>query len=212
MKIGALAATAANVLLLTFFIFQSFQSPFGRKGQDGGLVDMQRQAMLAAEEHFKLGSPSAESHFKPWIKKDMSIWAQEGIAIVSQSLLPQHSCHDPQADLDGVYRFWSSILTPLSSQGMQAEVWCYCLFVAAQMAKRRHPIHQECRSAGDRSLPFVQEQVNEMASRYKECFGEVFRFQILNSTLWIDHISERHNGWYPASSGPGELGSLSSPS
>ena len=51
----------------------------------------------------------------------------------------------------------------------------------------------------------LQEQVNEMASRYKECFGEVFRFQILNSTLWVDHISERHNGWYPASSGPGEI-------
>lgn len=84
MKIGALAATAANVLLLTFFIFQSFQSPFGRKGD--GLVDMQRQAMLAAEEHFKLGSPSAESHFKPWIKKDLSIWAQDGIAIVSSIL------------------------------------------------------------------------------------------------------------------------------
>lgn len=83
MKIGALAATAANVLLLTFFIFQSFQSPFGRKGQDGGLVDMQRQAMMAAEEHFKLGSPSAESHFKPWIKKDLATWAQQGIAIVS---------------------------------------------------------------------------------------------------------------------------------
>ena len=83
MKIGALAATAANVLLLTFFIFQSFQSPFGRKGQDGALVDMQRQAMMAAEEHFKLGSPSAESHFKPWIKKDLSTWAQQGIAIVS---------------------------------------------------------------------------------------------------------------------------------
>lgn len=49
----------------------------------------------------------------------------------------------------------------------------------------------------------LQEQVDEMASRYKECFGEVFRFQILNSTLWVDHISERHNGWYPASSGPG---------
>ena len=86
MKIGALAATAANVLLLTFFIFQSFQSPFGRKGQDGALVDMQRQAMMAAEEHFKLGSPSAESHFKPWIKKDLSTWAQQGIAIVSSHL------------------------------------------------------------------------------------------------------------------------------
>ena len=49
----------------------------------------------------------------------------------------------------------------------------------------------------------LQEQVGEMASRYKECFGEVFRFQIINSTLWVDHISERHNGWYPASSGPG---------
>jgi hypothetical protein len=83
MKIGALAATAANVLLLTFFIFQSFQSPFGRKGQDGALLDMQRQAMMAAEEHFKLGSPSAESHFKTWIKKDLSTWAQRGIALVT---------------------------------------------------------------------------------------------------------------------------------
>ena len=43
-----------------------------------------------------------------------------------------------------------------------------------------------------------------MALRYRECFGEVFRFQIINGTLWVDHISERHSGWYPSRMGAGE--------
>ena len=49
----------------------------------------------------------------------------------------------------------------------------------------------------------VQDMVEEMSRRYRECFGEVFRFQIMNGTLWVDHISERHNGWYPSKLGPG---------
>ena len=40
--------------------------------------------------------------------------------------------------------------------------------------------------------------------RYRECFGEVFRFQIINGTLWVDHISERHGGWYPSQDGEGD--------
>lgn len=85
MRVGALAATAANVLLLTFFVLQSFQSPFGKRhlAQINRMMDMQRQALMAAEEHFKLGNPSAESYFKLWIKKDLSTWAQEGISEVS---------------------------------------------------------------------------------------------------------------------------------
>ncbi|EIE18997.1 hypothetical protein COCSUDRAFT_54837 [Coccomyxa subellipsoidea C-169] len=47
--------------------------------------------------------------------------------------------------------------------------------------------------------------VTEMALRYRECFGEVFRFQIINGTLWVDHISERHSGWYPSRMGAGSL-------
>jgi len=31
----------------------------------------------------------------------------------------------------------------------------------------------------------------------------VLRFQIINGSLWIDHLSERHAGWYPARLGPG---------
>ena len=42
-----------------------------------------------------------------------------------------------------------------------------------------------------------------MSRRYRECFGEVFRFQIMNGTLWVDHISERHQGWYPSKLGAG---------
>lgn len=49
-----------------------------------------------------------------------------------------------------------------------------------------------------------QAMVDEMSRRYRECFGEVLRFQIVNSTLWIDHISERHEGWYPAKLGVGK--------
>ncbi len=49
-----------------------------------------------------------------------------------------------------------------------------------------------------------QSLVAEMAMRYRECFGEVFRFQIINGTLWVDHISERHGGWYPSQDGEGD--------
>ena len=85
MRAGALAATAANILLLTFFILQSFQSPFGKRhlAQINRMMDMQRQALMAAEEHFKLGNPSAESYFKLWIKKDLATWSQDGISEVS---------------------------------------------------------------------------------------------------------------------------------
>lgn len=53
-----------------------------------------------------------------------------------------------------------------------------------------------------------QSLVAEMAMRYRECFGEVFRFQIINSTLWVDHISERHGGWYPSQDGEGDTRTL----
>ena len=52
-------------------------------------------------------------------------------------------------------------------------------------------------------LGAMQSAVTEMALRYRECFGEVFRFQIINGTLWVDHISERHDGWYPSRMGAG---------
>ena len=51
----------------------------------------------------------------------------------------------------------------------------------------------------------VQSAVTEMALRYRECFGEVFRFQVINGTLWVDHISERHDGWYPSRMGEGNI-------
>lgn len=90
MRVGAVLATATNILLLTFFVFQSFQSPFGRRhlAQISQMMDLQKQNLMAAEEHFKLGNPSAESFFKPWIKKDLSTWAQEGISLVS----PAQAC------------------------------------------------------------------------------------------------------------------------
>ena len=57
--------------------------------------------------------------------------------------------------------------------------------------------------AGLRSTSLVQDMVEEMSRRYRECFGEVFRFQVMNGTLWVDHISERHQGWYPSKLGAG---------
>ncbi|KAL3133656.1 hypothetical protein ABBQ32_008167 [Trebouxia sp. C0010 RCD-2024] len=44
-----------------------------------------------------------------------------------------------------------------------------------------------------------------LSGRWHECLGEVLRFQIINGSLWIDHLSERHSGWYPARLGPGAL-------
>ena len=60
--------------------------------------------------------------------------------------------------------------------------------------------------AGKLSPPAaLQSLVAEMAMRYRECFGEVFRFQVINGTLWVDHISERHTGWYPSQDGEGDI-------
>ena len=52
----------------------------------------------------------------------------------------------------------------------------------------------------------MQELVDSYAlsGRWHECLGEVLRFQIINGSLWIDHLSERHSGWYPARLGPGD--------
>lgn len=44
-----------------------------------------------------------------------------------------------------------------------------------------------------------------LSGKWHECLGEVLRFQIINGSLWIDHLSERHAGWYPARLGPGAL-------
>lgn len=51
----------------------------------------------------------------------------------------------------------------------------------------------------------MQELVDSYAlsGRWHECLGEVLRFQIINGSLWVDHLSERHSGWYPARLGPG---------
>lgn len=53
----------------------------------------------------------------------------------------------------------------------------------------------------------MQELVDNYAlsGRWHECLGEVLRFQIINGSLWIDHLSERHSGWYPARLGPGTV-------
>lgn len=53
----------------------------------------------------------------------------------------------------------------------------------------------------------MQELVDSYAlsGRWHECLGEVLRFQIINGSLWIDHLSERHSGWYPARLGPGNV-------
>ena len=194
MRAGALAATGANVLLLTFFILQSFQSPFGRRhlAQISKMMDMQRQVLMAAEENFKLGNPSAESYFKPWIKKDLSTWSQEGIALVSTPCCSVQLCALP---LDTFAKVLCKALACWTAD--QANILCFLQAPACcwEQIRNQRLSHR---------FVHVQEQVDEIASRYKECFGEVFRFQILNSTLWVDHISERHNGWYPASSGPGD--------
>ncbi len=49
----------------------------------------------------------------------------------------------------------------------------------------------------------VQELIDEASRRYLECTGEVLRFQIVKGVLWVDHLSERHDGWYPSKFGPG---------
>ena len=51
----------------------------------------------------------------------------------------------------------------------------------------------------------LQELIDEASRRYLECTGEVLRFQIVKGVLWVDHLSERHDGWYPSKFGPGAV-------
>ena len=74
-------------------------------------------------------------------------------------------------------------------------------FAALSPSTAPHPAGSEADLAHARVL---QSLVAEMAMRYRECFGEVFRFQVINGTLWVDHISERHGGWYPSQDGEGD--------
>ena len=30
----------------------------------------------------------------------------------------------------------------------------------------------------------------------------MLRFQVLNGSLWVHHVTERNGGWYPAVQGP----------
>ncbi|KAK9835269.1 hypothetical protein WJX74_010474 [Apatococcus lobatus] len=56
-----------------------------------------------------------------------------------------------------------------------------------------------------RKYGIPRELIDEASRRYLECTGEVLRFQIVKGVLWVDHLSERHDGWYPSKFGPGVL-------
>ena len=177
MQIGAIVATAVNLLLLTFFILSSLQTPmtgrrfypFGRalRTDSHPEVALPRQTVQPAESSFRLGAASEVSYFLPWIRQDFQRWSSSGISWVR-----------PCCPL------CLGLLGPADTQSLELP--------------KVTPTWQLSTSA-------VQEMVEEMSRRYRECFGEVFRFQIMNGTLWVDHISERHQGWYPSKLGAGEL-------
>ena len=100
MRLGAIAATAVNVLLLTFFILSSLQTPIssrrlfrlGRslRADDHPEVALPRQLTVQpAESSFRPGAASEVSYFMPWIRQDFQRWSSSGISWVSPSVGPQ---------------------------------------------------------------------------------------------------------------------------
>lgn len=47
--------------------------------------------------------------------------------------------------------------------------------------------------------------VDSSEELYDICDGDMLRFQIVNGTLWVFHISGQAGGWYPAVLGPGNV-------
>ncbi|KAL4451241.1 hypothetical protein ABPG77_009313 [Micractinium sp. CCAP 211/92] len=47
--------------------------------------------------------------------------------------------------------------------------------------------------------------VEGAASLYDDCEGDLLRFQVLKGSLWVQHITERRAGWFPAEFGPGNV-------
>lgn len=85
MKGRTIAVTAVNLLLLSFFVFTSFQSPFSGESQPAkqnvrrALRGSQKDTFGAAEEEFVPGNTNAKSYFQPWIQQDFALWEEEGI-------------------------------------------------------------------------------------------------------------------------------------
>ena len=93
MRLGAMAATVVNVLLLTFFILSSLQTPIssrrlfrlGRslRSEDHPEVALPRQLTVQpAESSFRLGVASDTSYFMPWIRQDFQRYSSSGISWV----------------------------------------------------------------------------------------------------------------------------------
>ena len=86
--------TLINVLLLTYMVCTTFQSPFGSQSQPAKpsprrtlrTAQQQQQqlqiALGAAEEGFIMGDADAKSYFQPWIQQDFAMWEQGGIKMV----------------------------------------------------------------------------------------------------------------------------------
>ncbi|PSC76631.1 O-glucosyltransferase 1-like [Micractinium conductrix] len=53
----------------------------------------------------------------------------------------------------------------------------------------------------------TQEVVHAAAQLYDVCDGDLLRFQVLNGSLWVQHVTDRRKGWYPSGLGPGNLAS-----
>lgn len=92
---------------------------------------------------------------------------------------------------------------PWRSSGISTVCFCFntsspaCTTVCFHATQASITCHVNC---------VLQEMIDSYAlsGKWHECLGEVLRFQIINGSLWIDHLSERHAGWYPARLGPGQ--------
>ncbi|KAL4422975.1 hypothetical protein ABPG75_009172 [Micractinium tetrahymenae] len=74
---------------------------------------------------------------------------------------------------------------------------------AAQPSFYAHRIEQDLAPWAKTGI--TKGMVDGAASLYDDCEGDLLRFQILNGSLWVQHITERRAGWFPAEFGPGNV-------
>ena len=51
----------------------------------------------------------------------------------------------------------------------------------------------------------LQDLLESAAQLYDVCDGDMLRFQVVNGSLWVHHITDRRAGWYPAVLGKGNV-------
>ncbi|KAK9859348.1 hypothetical protein WJX84_004391 [Apatococcus fuscideae] len=208
MRIGAASTAILNVALLSFFIFQGLQSPFRKLGGSN------YPAAAKAAGHDPISGDISElTAFDPDMLTGADLTALDE-AEMEPTLTTSIDTADQVQEIEEAEAEAEREAGELPEEEEEA---------APNPEDDIIPIaedHFEVGSATDASyyLKYIKhdfrpwrkygiprELIDEASRRYLECTGEVLRFQIVKGVLWVDHLSERHDGWYPSKFGPGVL-------